>query len=162
MKKVKRLRFASLVAFLMAVIFGISSFAAFNVRADKSTETQASSDETQEYTRRTSGSAFGEATNEEILNPLEPTGYDAEDEANPYGVKKDVPFLLFEQSELFTLYGQEIKATSIKDVNGFAKTAIYDTRNNTNAENVLGGENWDSRVDINYGDLLGAENLFLA
>ena len=137
MKKVKRLRMASLAAFLMAVIFGISSFAAFYVRADDGTGTQISTDEAQEYTRRTSGSAFGGASNEEILNPGAPTGYDENDESNPYGVKKDVPFLIFKQSELFSLHGNEISATNVRNVNESAHTEIYDTRNGTNAENVL-------------------------
>lgn len=52
-------------------------------------------------------------------------------------------------------------ADSVKAVNATAKTAIYDTHNGTNAENVL-GENWNAKSTIKYGDLLGDDNLFLS
>ena len=50
MKKVKKLRVTSLAVFLIAVIFGISSFATFNVRADEITEKQTVSVEVQTVT----------------------------------------------------------------------------------------------------------------
>ena len=69
--------------------------------------------------------------------------------------------MLFKQSELFALYGEDLYADSVKAVNAAAKTAIYDTHNGTNAENVL-GENWKVKSTIKYGDLLGKDNLFLS
>ena len=158
MKKTKRLRAASMISFIMAVVFGISSLVTFNVRADDGTETQEIGSEAESHTRITYGSAFGDASNESILEPSAPTGYDEEDESNPYGARnKEDAFLLFKQSELFALYGEDLNAEST----WAAKAAIYDTHNGTNAENVL-GENWNSRSEINYGDLLGNDNRFLA
>ena len=158
MKKTKRLRAASMISFIMAVLFGISSLVTFNVRADDGMETQETGSEAESHPRITYGSAFGDASNESILEPSAPTGYDEEDEANPYGARnKEDAFLLFKQSELFALYGEDLQAENAWT----AKAAIYDTHNGTNAENVL-GENWNSRSDINYGDLLGNDNRFLA
>ena len=158
MKKVKRLKAASIIAFVMAIVFGISSLATFSVSAYAG---QSHKEESESHPRKTYGSAFGDASNESIMNPSEPTGYDAEDEKNPYGAANEDPFLLFRQSELFALYGEDLSADSVKAVNAAAKTAIYDTHNGTNAENVL-GEYWNAKSTIKYGDLLGKDNLFLS
>lgn len=95
MKKVKRLKAASIIAFVMAKIFGISSLATFNVSAYAG---QSHKEESESHPRKTYGSAFGDASNESIMNPSETTGYDAEDEKNPYGAANKDAFLLFKQS----------------------------------------------------------------
>ena len=168
----KKLRMASILSFIMAIVFGVFSIFTFTVRADEEGTTQSEAQvedqiDTQsasngESVRRTYGSAFGDGSNESIMNPGAPTGYDEEDTSNPYGATLGEPFLIFPQSELFTYAGSSVEATSVVDVNAWAKTAIYDTRKGTNAEYVLGGSDWHGKDELAYGDLLGGNNLFIA
>ena len=171
----KKLRAASILSFAMAIIFGISSIFTFTVRADEDgtaqveeqaeisgenqVETQSASDG--DTVRKTYGSAFGDGSNESILNPSAPTGYDAEDTANPYGAKLGEPMLLFQQAELFAYYGSKIETNTEAEVNAYANAAVYDTREGTDASNVLGA-NWNVKGGIDYGSVLGKDKLYLA
>ncbi|MEI3519315.1 MAG: hypothetical protein V8R14_08235 [Clostridia bacterium] len=94
MKKVKRLKAASIIAFVMAIVFGISSLATFSVSAYAG---QSHKEESESHPRKTYGSAFGDASNESIMNPSNRQVTTRKMKKTPTGQPMRA-FLLFRQS----------------------------------------------------------------
>ena len=94
---------------------------------------------------------LGEGTASDIINPGKPSGYDENDDSNPFGYGKDEEFRVYEDSELFTYFQRPGWGT--------ADSSIYDsyTRKDVGGNsNFLETGEWgnvsEQDFDAIYGD----------
>lgn len=104
--------------------------------------------------RYTAGSAFGTGSNEEILNPGAPTGYDENDTTNPLGLEPDKEVLMFSQAELFAYYSEEPDSSSKSGIEGTVHTDVYHGLQEKNDKHLVDGSAWEKKTNVDYGQAL--------